>query len=82
MKLFIYRGNRGSRYGSIHANDEKEFRDYGTFICGQLYNDKIDKFITGSLYSRPFCVTCTRLLKKENVNMKQLAINQKLGIKC
>jgi len=80
MKLFIYRDNVNAEYKSIHVYRGED--NAGVFICGKIYQDNIDKLITGSLYSRPFCVICTRMLKEENVSIKQLAIYQKLGIKC
>jgi len=53
------------------------------FLCsgGYTYIEKYDKHDYLDT-TRPFCKDCKRLLKKDyNINMKQLAINQKLGVK-
>jgi len=83
MKLFVYH-NSGYESQDIHAildfvNNATALclGEKGSFSYFESY-DKKDYLDT----TRPFCKDCERLLKKDyNINMKQLAINQKLGVK-
>ena len=88
MKLFVYHDS-GFNPESIHAikyltNKTHTLCDHTNSYLGTIsftyldYYDKKDYLDT----TRPFCTECERLLEKDyNINMKQLAINQKLGVK-
>lgn len=79
MKLFVWKTIDLEPF-DIHAI--KDFVDDSDSLCGPDYiyvglYDKCDYLDT----TRPFCKDCERILKKDyNINMKQLAINQKLGV--
>lgn len=80
MKLFVYY-NSSFQPRDIHAI--KSLINLTEVLCSSdltyidLY-DKKDYLDT----VRPFCIDCERILKDDyNINMKQLAINQKLGVK-
>lgn len=83
MKLFVYH-NAGYEPQDIHAildfiNDSLTLclEKRGSLSYFESY-DKKDYLDT----TRPFCKECEKLLKDDyNINMKQLAINQKLGVK-
>ena len=80
MKLFVY-CNINFMPFDIHAIGD--LINGNRVLCSEGYTyiekyDKCDYLDT----TRPFCKECERLLKKDyKINMKQLAINQKLGIK-
>ena len=83
MKLFVYYDTSHDPM-DIHAvrylkEDSLTLcsQDKGVGLTYQDFFDKKDYLDT----SRPFCKTCNRILNKKGIDMKQLAINQKLGVK-
>ncbi len=81
MKLFVYYNNF-NKASSIHAyagNDWKE-EISDNYLCGAIYHYKID-YKSYLDTTKPFCKKCNKLLKKKGIDMKQLAINQKLGVR-
>ena len=79
MKLFVYYDS-GFNPRDIHA--VKYLKDMTKTLCSDgltyiIEFDKKDHLDT----SRSFCKTCNKILKKKGIDMKQLAINQKLGVR-
>ena len=81
MKLFVYYSNEG-KASSLHgySKDDWLISIGGSYLCGACYHCKIDNKVYLDT-SRPFCKTCNKILKKKGIDMKQLAINQKLGVR-
>ena len=79
MKLFVYYDS-GFNPCDIHAirylNDNTNVLCTNTLTYLEKFHKK-DHLDT----SRPFCKNCNRILKKKGIDMKQLAINQKLGVR-
>ena len=71
--------NRKMVIGKIHVLD-LDLPDY-KYICGIGTYDSDEESITDFNFSYGFCKTCNKILKKKGIDMKQLAINQKLGVK-
>ncbi len=82
MKLFVYYDS-GYNLCDIHA--VRFLQDHNktlcsvkgaklTYISGYDKKDHLDT-------TRPFCKDCNKILKKKGIDMKQLAINQKLGVR-
>ncbi len=84
IKLFMYRKERDSDPTSIHAiKNADEFGNYENALCTRFFiknweEDSINHLDT----SKPFCQDCTEILQDDySMDIKQLAINQKLGVK-
>ena len=83
MKLFVYYSSQRIPY-EIHAIED--LIDTTKTLCTSdvgirfTYQDSFDKKNHLDT-SRPFCKTCNKILKKKGIDMKQLAINQKLGVR-
>ena len=85
MKLFVYYGS-GYIPRKIHAiisftNDTKTLCSSDSkWKYGYSYVDSYDEkdYLDTT---KPFCKTCNKILKKKGIDMKQLAINQKLGVR-
>lgn len=90
MKLFIYHSG-SEKPCDIHAildpclpfEEEDYVSKSNRSLCGETYLLRWDgNSILHLNTSRPFCKKCTELLKDDhNIDIKQLAINQKLGVK-
>ncbi len=80
MKLFVYH-NSGFSPCEIHAIISLISRTKTLCSTGLTYISQYDKkdYLDTT---RPFCKNCNKILKKKGIDMKQLAINQKLGVKC
>ena len=80
MKLFVWHTIDHKPFG-IHAI--KDLINVTEALCSSDFTyveryDKKDYLDT----TRPFCKKCESILKDEhNINMKQLAIEQKLGVR-
>jgi len=78
MKLFVYH-TVYEKPKNIHAIKDS-LRDA---LCGAVFLDDWDEYSIDHLdTTKPFCQDCTEILKDDyNIDIKQLAINQKLGVK-
>ena len=83
MKLFVYYSSQRRPY-DIHAIEDLINTTKTLCTSGEgirlTYQDTFDKqdYLDTT---RPFCKTCNKILKKKGIDMKQLAINQKLGVR-
>jgi len=84
MKLFVYH-SADYKPQDIHA--VIYLKSFDQSLCSKegtkkfTYQDSYDKkdYLDTA---KPFCIRCKQILKDDyNINMKQLAINQKLGVK-
>ncbi len=80
MKLFMYHRSDGSIRGICAIRNVDIGRNS---LCDSpystLFNDDINSHLETYKYS--FCKQCTKILKREHhIDIKQLAIYQKLGI--
>lgn len=80
MRLFVYYDVQGNM-GEIHAIPNNSVGYSGpTYICGRYFSRILD--IKNYLdTSRPFCRLCTSMLEEKGIDIIQLAINQKLGVR-
>ena len=80
IKLFVYHKTYKNPL-DIHAMEYCNNNNLS--LCNKLFLNDWDGYSIVNLdTSKPFCQKCTQTLKDDyDIDIKQLAINQKLGVK-
>jgi len=84
MKLFVYHQSSCIENGKdIHAICNPPTESCANSLCNVLFLASWDGYSINHLdTTKSFCQECTYILKDDyNIDIKQLAINQKLGVK-